>query len=222
MPRRTLNGIRRQRFRSASVTTYPALELLMSTLRCVAVAVLFLAVLRSGAGEPSPRRLAVTKHDERTMPVASSSQPAPRLLPEPFLQPVPSAYDFALVSDPNIPHAVLRFPRSMMRAEAPPSRSARNVMAGLALTAVFLGGGGWCVRLRFAHVSRKKMLAAGAMVLLLVGLAMGGLVSANAPNPRFLNPLQPATPDVTVEVVDHDDTFQLFVSPEIANSIHQR
>ena|ERR1043165_9082512 len=137
-------------------------------------------------------------------------------------------YDLVILSDPHVKQAELRVPRRMMRASASADISPRNAMAGLAICTAFVGGGLWCMRYRATELPKKKLLAAGVLLLiLLAGLSLGHFVNADSPpqaQPMTVVPLpiQGAEIDVMVQIVDQGNEVQLIVPPALAEKIAAR
>ncbi len=136
-------------------------------------------------------------------------------------------FDLVILRDPKIEQAELRIPRRLATAEAPAQRTTRVAMAGLALSAAFVGGGLWCLRFRGQKIPRQKWLGAGALVLLLAGsLAWTSFAEADVVPPPWFEGM-PRTVllgeiSVDVQFVETGDQVQLAVPTAWADKIAAR
>src|ERR1051325_2497268 len=104
----------------------------------------------------------------------------------------------------------------MMVADASPQVSTRHALAGLALSASFVGGGLWCLRYRGGQIPRKKVLIAVVVGFVLLSL-LTTIDFAGATPPR-----KPPLPQVIrldevagdVVFVEQGAEVELVVPPE--------
>ncbi len=134
--------------------------------------------------------------------------------------------DFEIVRDAGITEAELRIPRRLILADASSGGSSRTAMAGLALSAAFVGGGLWCLRFHGSRVPTTKWIGAGLLAVLFAGtLMMGSLADATPPSrgPGLLQTtVKIGEVDVKVQIVEQGDVVQLVVPPELADKIAAR
>jgi len=136
---------------------------------------------------------------------------------------VDAEYELVIVSDPNVKEAELRVPRRMLIADASTGGSTRTAMVGLALSAAFVGGGLWCLRFRGSKIPKQKLIAAGALGVLLVGsLVFVSIGHAKAQPQVFPRIVQLGDTTVKVQIVEQGDAVQLVVPTELADKIAAR
>ena len=96
-------------------------------------------------------------------------------------------------------------------------------MAGLALSAAFVGGGMWCLRYRTGQIPKKKLLAIAAVLMLLLGgWTMSGFVEAKSPPSQLPTVVLLDGVEVRVCFVPQGDEVQLVLPPELAAKIDPR